>query len=144
MLAVWDPHLTPGALLIGLAVSHRDAQPIATLLQVGDIERHQLRSAEPSREPHYKECSVPKSGERVIGAGRQESPQLSRYYRCLLGGGGTKGTTDALHGGANQPVASKGGRVAGQLVCLGGGGESSLDSCIRRPKLAPLGAITAL
>lgn len=53
--------------------------------------------------------------------------QLSGRHRCFLGGGGAEGATDALHGGPDQPVAGGGGRVASQLVCLGDGGESSLD-----------------
>jgi hypothetical protein len=80
--------------LVGLAAPDRDSQSVLGFLEIGDIERHQLRAPEGPTEAQQQQRTVPQALET---AGRSVG-HVSHYFsdrRRLAGGRGPDRTADA-------------------------------------------------
>jgi hypothetical protein len=114
-----------GALLVGLAVPDDDLEAVFALLEVLDIERHELGATEGARKAHQQHGAVPQAFHVRAGGDRHGNDAFGRG-RGFLPGRGPDGAADAAHRGLD-PLIIRGDGMAGELMGVANRGDTAAE-----------------
>ena len=101
-----------------LGAAEVQCQALGAVLQVPDVEGHQLGAAEGAHEPDQQQRPIPAPGQGVGRAGRHQPQHVGGQQRRLLVGGHALGAPDTGQHQAHRFVLG-GGEQPGPAVGLG-------------------------